>query len=166
MDTVDSLKYLQGDLKDRIARQTKRLRWERAKSLILKTLAVALAATITVLLGLEGDVVDATVAKNLALVFAAVIVLVNAWEAFFNHRGMWIMHTTNRAKLDALATDIDFYLACHEPGEVTDADAERFARLHREIGQAALTRWLSLHDDGVGTDQAGLSSTTEPGVTR
>ncbi len=90
MDTVDSLKYLQGDLKDRIAWQTKRHRWERAKSLIRKTLAVALAATITVLLGLEGDVVDATVAKNLALVFAAVIVLVNAWEAFFNHRGMWI----------------------------------------------------------------------------
>ena len=81
MDTVNSLKYLQGDLKDRIAWQTKRLRWESAKSLILKKLAVALAATITVLLGLEGDVVDATVAKNLALVFAAVIVLVNAWEA-------------------------------------------------------------------------------------
>ena len=163
MDTVNSLKYLQGDLQKRIARQKKRLGRERAKSLTFKTLAFALAAAITVLLGLEGDVVDATVAKNLALVFGAAIVLVNAWEAFFHHRGLWIMRTTTLARLDALAVDIDFYLAGHEAGKVSDADAERFAQRYREVGQAGLSQWLRLHDDGGGGDQQGLTPQVETG---
>ena len=152
MDIVNSLEYLQRDLKERIAWQTRRLGWERGKALALKTLAVILAAGITVLLGLEGGVVGETTAKNLALVFGAVIVVLNAWEAFFDHRGLWIMHTTNRARLDALAGEIDFYLAGHSPEEMTEDDAERFARRSRDMGKARLTRWLRLHDQGAGPD--------------
>ncbi len=150
MEIAKSLEYLRRDLQERIAWQTKRLRWERFKALVLKTLAVVLAGGITVLLGLEGDFVNQEATKNIALVFGAVIVVLNAWEAFFDHRGLWIMHTTNRARMDALATDIEFYLAAREPGEVTAADAERFAQRYRQLGEAGLARWLQLHDETVG----------------
>ena len=150
MNAADSLDFLRKDLAERIAWQTKRLRIERSKAVILKTMAVTLAAAITVLLGLEGGVVDETVAKNLALFFGAVIVVVNAWEAFFSHRSLWIMHTINRARMDALETDIDFYLAGRNPEEIDPGEAEGFAARFRSIGETGLAQWLRLHDEGGG----------------
>lgn len=162
MNVADSIAFLQRDLAQQIRWQSTRLRRERVKTLLLKTLVVGLAAATTVLLGLEGSVVDGTLAKNLALVFGAVILVVSAWDALFDHQGLWVMHTTTKARLQALQSDLEFYVAGRDPGEFTAADAERFAERRREIEQAGLAQWLRLHADHAGGDESAGSTEAPP----
>jgi hypothetical protein len=56
----------------------------------LKLFAAFLSATITVLLGVSYASKPDLVFKNIAIGLSAFVAVINAWDAFFNHRNLWV----------------------------------------------------------------------------
>jgi hypothetical protein len=70
-----------------------------------------LAGVVTVLIGLQGETFDQTLLRNLALALGALITVVNAFDAFFDHRSLWIKKTVTLSRLYALKRDLSFEVA-------------------------------------------------------
>jgi hypothetical protein len=151
MDINAKLNKLTEDIAAMIADKVAKRKQARKKAFVLNSLAVALAAAITVLLGMEGLGPAATPFKNVALAFGAIITVVNAWEAFYNHRGLWIMHTIAWVKLLQLQKDIDYYTAGREPDEVEPKEVDRFGETYRKILHEDFAEWIRIRGRGEGT---------------
>src|ERR1044072_1218347 len=78
----------------------------KARAFGLKITALFFSVSTTILLGLEG--LGHTVAlKNSALFLSAFVTLLTAWEAFFNHRAMWVRYTMTYTSLLELQVDLE-----------------------------------------------------------
>ncbi len=85
MDIADRFQHLRSEIGAATAFRRKRMKIERAKAFGLKSIAVVMAAAITVLLGIKGISSGTTEAyTNAALVLGAAITVVNAWSVFFD----------------------------------------------------------------------------------
>src|SRR5689334_6541408 len=45
---------------------------------------------------------------NVALVLSAVVTMLSAWDAFFNHRALWVRYTTIAAELKAIRSHLNY----------------------------------------------------------
>ena len=84
----------------------RRLR-DKRQAFALQMGTVTLSAAITVLLGIQVSSASRTVLSNVALALGAIITVMSAAEAFFNHRGLWIARTTTVRNLDELRRKLD-----------------------------------------------------------
>ncbi len=82
----------------------------KTKAFLFKMSITALGGATTVLLGLE-DVSDPTLFKNAALVCSALITLLSTFDAFFNHRALWVRYTQTYTELLAIQSDLNYALA-------------------------------------------------------
>ncbi len=146
MDVESRLAVVRDTVHTEMLRADKRRRIDKRKGLVLRLASVVLAATITVLLGLDGLGSDAsTTLKNLALVCGATITIANAWDAFFNHQGLWVMYTDSLVELAVLRDDIDYYVAGRDPAEYVVADVDEFHERLTSIRTTTQDRWRSLY---------------------
>lgn len=154
MDTGQKLKVLQKELDERI-RDTKRKRsGDKNKAFGLKILVVCFAATVTVLLGLKVDENLAGIFQGIALVLSAVITVLNAVEAFFDHRSLWIRRTVTLSRLYTLRSNLDFVTAGVDASELDVKILERFRHRYEHILQDDLKSWLKMRQDEPSTDEA------------
>src|SRR5215471_1247834 len=68
-------------------------RRDKRKAFRLKMGAAVLAASITVLLGLKVASETEAILKNVALFAGALVAVLNAWDAFYDHRSLWVKRT-------------------------------------------------------------------------
>jgi len=101
----------------------------------IKLTSTAFAAIITVLLGLSIDVERKADLINVALILSAVITLLNTWDAFFNHKALWLRFTVATQSLRSVQADLD-YLRSKTQG---DPAAEQLETLHRKFKRVILT---------------------------
>ncbi|MBB3084175.1 hypothetical protein FHR93_002389 [Geodermatophilus sabuli] len=72
---------------------------------------VTLSATITVLLGVRATGTAQDRLADIALALGAIITVLAAAEAFFAHRGLWILRTETVRNLEAFTRRLDYYQA-------------------------------------------------------
>lgn len=113
----------------------------------LKILSVSFAAMITVLLGLQGLGQVETILKNVALMLGASITVINAFEAFYDHRSLWINQTVTLSLLQNLRRDINFYASGMESTEIEIKKLEEFKERYNSILQDDLRDWLKLRSE-------------------
>ena len=145
MKTNEKLEILKTEINERIADLKKKRLFNKKMSHRLKILSVLFAAIITVLLGLQGlgQVVESFF-KNVALMLGASIIVVNACEAFYDHRSLWINQTVTLSLLQNLRRDIDFYASGMESTEIEIKRLEEFHERYNRILQDDLRDWLKL----------------------
>lgn len=77
----------------------------------LKLFAASLSAATTVLLGISYQNKPEVTFKNIALSLSALAAIIGTWDAFFNHRTLWIRYTIAANRLRSLREDIRYHLA-------------------------------------------------------
>jgi hypothetical protein len=118
VNVQERVAFLQAELDRQQQRFTRRRRRDKRKSFTLQMATVALSATITVLLGLRVAAGLQRTLANLALVLGALVTVLAAMEAFFNHRGLWVARTVTVRRLEELRRQADYRLAGLADGEV------------------------------------------------
>ena len=149
MSAEEKLKVLEKELNDRI----KNFRWKRTddkkKAFALKIFAVMFAGAITVLLGLRVAPSVSDVFKNIALALGAIIAVLNAIEAFYDHRSLWIRRTVSLARLYDLERQLKFYVSGTDMADIDEEKLENFMDKFREILKDDLTSWLKMREGAV-----------------
>src|SRR4051812_43999899 len=144
-DSAARLTWLHRELDRQLAAYRRRRRRDKRKSFGLQMATVTLSATITLLLGVRapGTPQDPPPdiprppprparprLADIALALGAIIPVLAAAEAFFAHRGLWILRTETVRNLEAFARRLDYYQAGldSQPPEPATVDA-----LHAEL---------------------------------
>jgi hypothetical protein len=122
----------------------KRLR-DRRKAFGLKLGAALLGAAVTVLLGLKVSADHEATLKNIALVMGALVAVLNAWDAFYDHRALWVKRTTTTARLRKL--DRAFRIACAARQDLDPKDIDTFRATLDQILDDDLSSWIQLRSD-------------------
>lgn len=145
----EKLRFLQKELDTHFKRTSKNRVNNKNKAFGLKILAVCFASAITVLLGVKVDETWAVAFQNLALVLSAVVTLLSAFEAFYDHRSLWIQGTVTLSQLAALKTEVDFF-AAGRALQVSNEDVTKldgFRNRLEQILQDELKAWLKMRQD-------------------
>jgi Protein of unknown function (DUF4231) len=144
MNVAERVAFLRAELDRQQQRFTRRRRRDKRKSFALQMATVALSATITVLLGLRVEAGLQRTLANVALVLGALVTVLAAMEAFFNHRGLWVSRSVTVRRLEELRRRTDYRLAGLADGEVQPAVVdELLARLDQIVADDQRA-WLRL----------------------
>ncbi|ESA38559.1 hypothetical protein N836_31980 [Leptolyngbya sp. Heron Island J] len=147
MNVSERLKFFQDELDTQIQRNAKKRKEEKSKAFRLKITAVAFAAAITVLLGLNTNESQTKLFKNMALILGASITLLNAVDAFYDYRGLWIRRTVTLSRLLYLKRISEFYIRGREECEINEQKLAIFMEDLNEILQEDLNAWLKMRED-------------------
>jgi hypothetical protein len=101
------------------------------------------------LLGVKVDEAWSVVFQNLALILSAVVTLLSAFEAFYDHRSLWIQGTVTLSQLAALKNEVDFF-AAGRALQVSNEDVTKldgFRNRLEQILQDELKAWLKMRQD-------------------
>jgi len=144
---VSKASYLLEQLEDRIKSFQKRRERNRLFAFRLVISGTILSASTTVLLGVTGlSEGVALVLKNIALLTSATVTIISTWEAFFDHKGLWIRYTRTRAQLLAVKTRLQYKLS-DTNGAIPDADLDKLFDQYQSILDETNDSWLQLRKD-------------------
>jgi hypothetical protein len=105
----------------------------------LKITIALLSAGITVLLGLSFPGKDEGTYKNFALGLSALSAVMGTWDAFFNHRTLWIRYTIAANRMRSLLEEIKYQTAKSEgdiPVQMSDEMFEKYQQILAEANHA------------------------------
>jgi hypothetical protein len=135
---------LRAELDRQHQRFTRRRRRDKRKAFALQMATVVLSATITVLLGLRVAAGLQRTLANLALVLGALVTVLAAMEAFFNHRGLWVVRTVAVRRLEELGRQVDYQLAGLTDGEIQPEVVDGLLTQLEQIVADDQQAWLRL----------------------
>jgi DNA-binding PucR family transcriptional regulator len=147
MDTKPKTEALRKMLDEQIESFERRRRRDKKKALGFRIAQAVASAVVTVLLGLNvsqlgfRDVAQEWL-KSLALVISAAATVFAAWDAFFDHRELWVRYTSAAAALKTLRSELNYRAAGPDP--MTEADADKLFQRFQEILDQANTSWQQL----------------------
>jgi len=113
-------------------------------------LVTTFSGAITVLLGLQGlESIRAAplLAKNSALVLSALVTLLTAWDAFFNHRALWVRYTRTVTELRGIQSELE-YVSSDSDQKPKEADIDRLFERYQSALKETNVSWQTLRDDG------------------
>jgi hypothetical protein len=166
MHVEERVAFLQAELDRQHQRFTRRRRRDKRKSFALQMATVALSATITVLLGLRVAAGLQRTLANLALGLGALVTVLAAMEAFFNHRGLWVARTVTVRRLEELGRQVDYQLAGLADGEVQpEVVAGLLARLELIVADDQQA-WLRLRSTDAQLSTPSQDAGQRPGSRR
>jgi hypothetical protein len=132
----------------------KRRQRDKHKSYWLQMAAVALSAAITVLLGLRiGSQQAKDILADVALGFGALLTVLSAADAFYQHRSLWIIRNTAKNRLCRLERRLDYYSAGLDHGAPSDEDLKVFAEEFERVLMDEERAWLDLRGKGPGVEE-------------
>jgi hypothetical protein len=152
MKIDDKLKYIENEVKRRKESVEKRRTREKNLAFRLKISAVTLAGLVTILIGLKISSGWTNLVANFALILGASITVINAYEAFFDHRSLWIYRTIVLSRLDELLRDVQFYREGLDVSEYDEKTVTQFLNKYNEILQDDLKSWLQIRQQGLPKD--------------
>jgi hypothetical protein len=119
LNVADRVDFLRAELNKQQERFARRRQRDKRKAFTLQMATVTLSASITVLLGLRLTAGIQQTLANVALALGALVTVLAAMEAFFNHRGLWISRTVTVRRLEELRRHVDYKLAGLSDGEIS-----------------------------------------------
>lgn len=132
------MQYLKEQLIGRIKSvNAKRIHYRRA-SYSLFLLSTLLSAFTTVILGLDIPELSEEV-RITALIVSAVIIFLNAFNAFFSNKELWVANNVARNRLYKLKFDIEFAEA--ENVQLTPEIKEQFKDIYQQILDDLNSTW-------------------------
>jgi hypothetical protein len=147
MSNSERRAYFEKELNERIRDFALKRRRDKSKAFKLKILAVVFPAAITVLLGAKVGTVVSGVLQNVALLLGAIITVLNAVEAFYDHRSLWIRRTVTLARLYEVRRDLGLSVAGAEDGDIDSQTLDRLVGRYDGILDDDLKAWLKLRED-------------------
>jgi hypothetical protein len=160
-DSAQTLAELEKQVDKQAVAFDKRRKRDKRKSYFFRMAAVMLSATITVLLGLQVATEWQDRLANLALVLSALVTVLTAADAFFQHRSLWIARARTTNRLARLEARIRYYKAGLDGKAPDPAHVDGFfgdlERILLEDEQA----WLNLRGSTPGADDSELSKSLE-----
>jgi hypothetical protein len=166
-DSAARLAWVQQELQHQLAAYRRRRKRDKRKSFGLQMATVILSATITVLLGVRATGTAQDRLADIALALGAIITVLAAAEAFFAHRGLWMLRTETVRNLEAFARHLDYYQAglASQPPDPATVEALR-AELEG-ILTADHTAWQHLRaSSGTPGTADTTANRTPPATTR
>jgi hypothetical protein len=144
VNVADRVAFLRAELDRQLARASSQRRRDKGMAFRLQMATVALSAAITVLLGVRVGTRVQPVLADVALAFGALVTVLAAFEAFYNHRGLWVNRTVTVQRLYELRRRVEYQLAGLVDGEVQpDVVDELFAQLNQILADDNQA-WLRL----------------------
>lgn len=140
-----------------------RRRRDKRKAFALQVSTVVLSATITVLLGLRVSLSTQELLSNVALVLGALVTVLSAVDAFFDHRALWIERTLTVRKLEGLQRRVEYQLAGQEDGNLDPRILEGLVRRLEQILAEDQRAWKRLRSVDA-PDELSRSGIDEPPV--
>ena len=115
----DEVRFLRDRLEQEKGRFHKRRDENRSKAFRLKMAMVSLSALTTVIVGINASLPDkdkwSIALSAFALCTSAAVPILAAWEAFFDHRWLWIQYTATLGELYSLSDELDYELSSGLP---------------------------------------------------
>jgi hypothetical protein len=108
----------------------------------LKVSVAALGAATTVLLGVSYSGKPDNLFKNIALGLSALSAVIAAWDAFFNHRMLWLRYTVAANRLRSLKEEIKYQLM--RDNELEREAADKLFAHYQEIIADVNNAWEDL----------------------
>jgi hypothetical protein len=136
------VEFLQTSIDKQIEGFRKRRLVNRQESTRIHIWSTSLSAITTVLLGLT-DIGSPALLKNVALCASSLVTLLNTWETFFNHKGMYIHYNHTVTELLHLRTDLD-YLLCQGIDNVQESDLDAMYGRYQAILESTNSTWSDL----------------------
>ena len=143
-DSAAQLAWLHQELNRQLSAYQRRRKRDKRKSFALQMATVALSAAITVLLGLRTTGTTQQRLADIALALGAIITVLAAAEAFFSHRGLWILRTRTVRRLETLARHLDYQQTRSAGQPLEPAVLDRYATELDDILNEDYTRWQQL----------------------
>jgi hypothetical protein len=163
MTTRDALTELESQLNERINTTATRRNRDKVKATLLRISSVLLAGVVTVLIGLQGENFDRNLLRNLALILGASITVVNAFDAFFDHKALWIKRTVTLVRLYGLQRDLRFEIAKVAPNEISIQILESLNDRLDNILEDDLREWIGLRAETEKSGKALKSAVRQKG---
>src|SRR5262245_41007922 len=110
----DGLSFLRAELKGHIYSFKQRVEKNRRQAFLAKFLVAVLGALTTILLGLKSNPLFADQDNwfsAVALVLSAGTTVIATWDAFFDHRWLWIRYTSTLVSLYSISDDLEYAAA-------------------------------------------------------
>ena len=146
MEKTKTIGFLKGQVKEYVALYNKKRQLNKYLSFGIKLLGALLAASITVILGLTFEGKSENLFKNIALIFGALITIVNTWDAFFNHKALWVRFTITMVNLYALKNKISYY----ESKDIESLSEETIDKLYEELERIIVetnSNWVEMRKE-------------------
>ena len=111
------LAQLKDQLVERITELNQDVSFWRPRAFFGQICIASLGALISVLAGIKGELPQTITAwlpsilndrNNWILLLGAVISIVGAWQAFYNHRDRWLTYAAGKERLRALLAKVEF----------------------------------------------------------
>jgi hypothetical protein len=115
-------------------------------SLSIKLTSTAFAAAITILLGLNVGIESKAIYANIALILSALIAVLNTWDAFFNHKALWVKFTVATQSIRCIQEDLEFLLS-RTQGEPTEKQIELIHSRFRKVIMTMDKDWENLRKE-------------------
>jgi hypothetical protein len=113
----------------------------KKKAFLIRMAVVTLGALTTLLLGLKSNPVFhdcEDYMSAVALLFSAVIPVFAAWDAFYDHRWLWVRYTVAQQTLYGISDDMEFALT---EGDLTKEKLEALYGRFRAALQETNSAW-------------------------
>lgn len=151
MSVDGKVKYLTENLNQQIEGFSRSRQTNKKKAFWLKMLAVSFSSATTILLGLQGLEVVAfvnapVVVKNLALILSAFVTLFSTFDAFFNHRALWVRYTRTTSQLKSIKAELE-YLSSDGVQNLNDEDIDRLFKKYQLTLEETNAFWHGLRDE-------------------
>jgi len=138
------LDYLETEVDKNILKINRKADRNKLKASLVSVSSAVLGASITIFLGLQIDS-ETNLLKNMALVFGALIAIINALESFFNFRSLWVKQKVTLLQLYTLRNEIDFYRSgLEENDEISERKVTGLFRDYQKIWETASSEWIRL----------------------
>jgi len=144
MDADEQLKFIENELNKLIERHNRLRNGDKKRARGYKLITVCFAAAITILLGVRVDATLTEIFRDVALVLGVMTTVVNAMDAFYDYRSLWMRRTRLLAGLYSLRREVQFYALQPEKGEIHMRKLDEFLKRLDQILEDDLQYWMKL----------------------
>ncbi|WP_063049700.1 SLATT domain-containing protein [Nocardia arthritidis] len=110
MAGAEQAEFLAAELAAQKALFERRRSRDKRKAFTLRMATVCFSAAITILLGLQVSLDVRPILSDIALTLGALTTVLAAYEAFYDHRGLWIGRTVTVDRIAELERNLEFRL--------------------------------------------------------
>lgn len=152
MEIEEKLNYVEKKVRDQI--DDSNYNRSRAKfwAFYLKIGGVAIAGLITILAGLRIETSSPNLIPNIVLILGASLTVINAFDAFFDHRLYWIYKTAIWNRYKQLLGDIMFYKTGLDITGYDQNSVTHFMDRYNEIFEDDRKSWIQLRKQEISQD--------------
>lgn len=142
MDDQNKQDFLSKTIDEKIKLFDRKRQKNKFFAFFIKLFGAALAASVTILLGIEYEGKPDDIFKNITIILGALITILNTWDAFFNHKMLWVRFTETTVELRVLQDKLN-YLISSSKQEVSEKELDAIFEEMNVIVEETANDWKS-----------------------